>query len=334
MFSEDNLTLAEVLKNAGYQTVSFNGNGRISSQYGFDQGFDIYSESSNDRFMDVVDKALNWLDGNAHQKFFLFLHTYEVHLPYQPNSRILELFDSEYGGSLPNRIKSDLIKKINAGEMEIDDDDIAHIVNLYDASIRSVDTAFSKLINELIARGIYDDSMIIVFSDHGEEFGEHGMMATHSHTLYEEIVRVPLIIKFPKNAFKAMRVEGPVSLIDILPTIHEVLDIPTPDHYDGVSLVKQVMNDDKMGRICISERSGRNTDSIRTGKWKLYGDALYDLSTDPSETKDVSQSNLKIKERLRLLLDKKIDKSKCVVSEEAELDKETLDRLRELGYID
>lgn len=331
--SDDSLTMAEIMKKQGYTTVSYNGNGRIASLYGFGQGFDVYDESYPNKFIKTVNAANQWLDDHPGEKFFMFLHTYEVHLPYNPAEKYLKLFVTDYSGSLPNLVRESLVREINEGKRRITEEDKQHLVNLYDASIRSLDAAFGALIKSLVKRDLYDESLIIVFSDHGEEFGERGKVSEHSYSLYDELLKVVLLIKFPRGAFRSARVKDSVRLIDILPTVHDVLDIPIPPHFEGVSLIRKIGGDTKEGLFCISELGNLKKRSIRTDRWKLYQTMLFDLEKDPSETVDVSKEQKRVKNQLEAAMREGIEARDQKRGKNVTPDDETRARLKELGYI-
>ena len=141
-------------------------------------------------FDHAVDEAIHWIETvetNRHEGFFLFLHTYELHHPYTPKPEDLASIGAEYDGSLAKHISVDLLMRINDGDVEIETGDLEHIISTYDAELRSVDTAFGRLIDFLHEEELYDDAIIVFTSDHGEEFGERGFVGWHSHTLYDEL---------------------------------------------------------------------------------------------------------------------------------------------------
>ena len=129
--------------------------------------------------------------------FFLFLHSYEVHLPYRPAAKFINRFEHDYSGPLANRLRRKDVEAINSGEMEISDADLQHIVTLYDAELASFDETLGRVFDFLRDSGLAESTVIAVVSDHGEEFGEHGTVAHHAHTLYNELIKTPLIIGGP-----------------------------------------------------------------------------------------------------------------------------------------
>jgi arylsulfatase A-like enzyme len=226
---EERATLAELLREAGWRTVEFHGSAKLARELGLGQGFDVY-ERVVPRFRDTAQRACAWLDEEARAPYFLFLHTYEVHHPYRPDARDLALFETDYTGTLPNHIEVvEHLQRINARDaakrLPITEADLAHIVHAYDAEIRSMDAAFGELIDCLRAAGRLDHTLIIFTSDHGEEFGEHGKVGWHSHTLYDELLRVPLIIRFPGGRFAGASLDEQVRILDIAPTMLDVYEL-------------------------------------------------------------------------------------------------------------
>jgi arylsulfatase A-like enzyme len=269
--SEKVRMMAEILKDAGLRTVSFNGGGQVAASYGFDRGFEIY-DSSTGRFADKVGKAVLWLQNNKDQRFFMFLHTYEVHAPYAPAARHMELFDAGYTGNLPDEIMPKLLIDINDGVRHIDEQDARHIVAAYDAGIHSVDAAFGALHNYLKKSGLLDKTIVIFTSDHGEELGEHGQMGRHSHALYDELLHVPLIIRLPGGRVASGVIDELVRGIDLLPTVTELLGLASLEQFSGTSLVPLLGRQEAAPRLAISQLDSNEPvlpASVRTKASKL-----------------------------------------------------------------
>lgn len=339
-------TLASILKGSGYATVSFNDGGQLAPLFGLNRGFDLYEITAAMRpeeysFKRIVEKSMEWIDQNPGKRFFLFLHTYEIHHPYSPEARHLNLFEKDYRGDLPALISVELINQINRGEIALSEEDKEHIINTYDAEIRSVDESFADLIRFLKKKGLYDNTVMILTSDHGEEFGEHGFMATHSHTLYNELVCVPLIMKWAHSKFAGRELKGLVRHIDIVPTLLEYLNIKPDGDHDGMSFMPMI-RDQRVKRevFAISQRDMLETFNstywaIMNEKWKLYDSKLYDLEHDPFEKLDVTESHTGVKWilRKRALRAMRLNGEKTLAGEKARLDEMTVKRLKSLGYI-
>ena len=338
------LTAGEIFKNLGYRTVSFNGGGQVSGKYALDQGFDVYQiikqpeEASDNSFKTKVVAAIEQLRHYPDRTFFFFLHTYEVHSPYTPKKEYLALFEQNYSGRLPaHETPNSILKHINIKKIEMSEQDKQHIINTYDAEIYSMDNSFGMFIDFLKKNNLYDDAMIIFTSDHGEEFGERGLMGRHHYTLYDELLKVPLIIKFPKFKYAGRMIHEQAAGIDILPTILDVYNVPIPDDFEGVSLLACLNDDGTTTPYTISQRSGgKDTiyDCIRTNKYKLYGRLLFDLEQDPGELTDIASEQVEVCAELQKELDFTLQTRTTPQTKQAQLDEETLKGLRALGYVE
>ncbi len=330
-------TLAEVLSEEGYSTAAFTGGGQMDRIFGLDQGFDSYTQPGENRFMGTVRRAIQWLEENPSRPFFLFLHSYEVHHPYEPTPEYLALFEQDYQGSLPPQIDIDLLRQINKKELEINSSDLAHIVSAYDAEIRSMDDALGVLVETLRRQDLYDETMIIFTSDHGEEFGEHGVVGWHSHSLYDELLRVPLIIKMPGARSAGARVDSQVRSIDIAPTVLSTLELPIPEDFEGVAVAELGNDADFVELETVSRMDrapGRDISSFRTQDWKLVRKSLYDLEEDPREQWDLALSRRDVAEELQRRLDEAIAAGERLEPVQVTPTDSTLEELRALGYID
>ena len=342
------ITLTEVLKAEGYATASFNGGIQLDPIYGLDRGFDVYVAARPsvaiaellvepvDMFDHVVDEAIRWIETSRDEPFYLFLHTYELHHPYTPKPEFLELFAADYDGSLPNDISVDLLKRINDGEVELAAGDLAHIINTYDAELRSVDAAFGRLIDFLRDEGLYDNAIIVLTSDHGEEFGEHGFVGWHSHTLYDELLRVPLIIKLPGSEHAGASADSQVRGIDVAPTILEKLGLDAPSSFEGTSLLGPLAGSPNVPQHAVSRKDVLVTDdfaSIRTRDWKWFRGHLFDLANDPGEENEDSKANETVAASMEEKLDELVGARPIPPPHVVKPDPELLERLRSLGYI-
>ena len=332
-------TLAETLKAAGWSTASYNGGGQIKALFGFAQGFDVY-KSAQDDFSVPVSDAIAWLEGNTEQKFFMFLHTYQIHHPYEPKAEDMAVFDADYTGPLKDHIPVELLVEVNEGRKAITDADRQHIVNAYDAELLAVDRELGRLFKHLKEAGRYDDTLIVVTSDHGEEFGEHGRVGWHSHSLYDELLKVPLLMKLPGGALSGETWTEQVRLIDLPPTVLGMVGVKAPEAYMGVDLRAHHALAEKPMLFSFAERDeveAKPLQAVRAEKWKLLGRALFDLKGDPGESKDVAPANQRRWAVLMALRDELL-KSRPIPREErrdgVELDDETRDTLKSLGYID
>jgi len=331
------VTLAEVLQEAGMATAAFTGGGQMDRLFGLDQGFDSYEQPGATHFYGTVERASQWLGQRPDRPFFLFLHTYETHHPYEPRPEFLELLGvDEYQGDLPDVISVELLKMINRKEQTLGEGDLQHIINAYDAEIRSMDAGLEHLLDFLRENSIYDNTMIVFTSDHGEEFGEHGRVGWHSHSLYDELLAVPLIIKFPRQQFQGARIEDQVGSIDIAPTVLAALGLPAPDTFEGRDLAPLAAGGTHEATSVISriDRAlGRDIDSIRRPGWKLYRDQLFDLEADPEEIWDTALNKPELVEEMRAELDAVVKSREPYLGEQVVPEGRTLDELKALGYL-
>jgi arylsulfatase A-like enzyme len=336
--SEDAVTMAEILAEQGYATVSFNDGGLLDPEFGCDQGFDVYdSTMRKSRFASRVEPAAQWLSDRLVEPFFLFLHTYEVHLPLVPEPEYLALFESDYEGPLPGHFGGKVLKEFRGGKYGEDPADIEHIVAIYDACIRSMDSSLGDLIGALKDNRLYDRSLIIVTSDHGEEYGERGRIAVHGPTLYDEVIRVPLIIKFPHDRFGGTVVDRQVRLIDILPTTLEVIGVEPLPHFEGSSLIGLVRGDEDRDLPAVSETKRGSVSSLRDSSWKLIRGnrrrQLFDLTSDPGESQDLIEQRAVHADSLEESLDE-IRASRPSLRTDYDPSAESVERLRALGYVE
>jgi arylsulfatase A-like enzyme len=325
------LTLAEVLQAAGYRTAAFTGAGQLHSAFGFGQGFEVYHQPVAD-LAGAVDEATRWLDGLSGEPFFVFLHTYEVHHPYDPELALLEQFAPDYDGELPAEISVELLRRINDGELELSEQDLDLVVSAYDAEIREMDRSLGRLLEQLRARGLYEESMIVLTSDHGEEFGEHGWVGWHSHTLYDELLRVPLIVKLPGGRSAGTTIEAPARLIDVAPTITEVAGAPIPPDFDGVDLLGE-RPPSEVPIVAMIDHGSNDFEALRLRHWKWFAGRLFDLRTDPRELTDLAMAKPEVAAQLEARLRKLVGERQVPVAEAIEPDEETLEQLRALGYL-
>ncbi len=337
---EEAVTLAEVLQAAGYATAGFAGGGQMDGVFGLDQGFDLYLQPGQERFLGTVRHGIKWLDSTPDRPFFLFLHSYEVHHPYTPSPEHLALVGGEYTGGLPDEISIEFLRDVNRGDVELEAADLEHIVRTYDAEIRSMDDGFSYLVAALKERDLWDETMIVFTSDHGEEFGEHGVVGWHSHTLFDELLRVPLIIRFPAGEHGGTVVEGLVRSLDIAPTITATVGLTVPDQFDGSDLTSRMAEPSQPTSLLAIGRMDRprgvERTAVRTERWKMLLPRryLYDLEQDPTEQWDAALSERSTVQELEASLAAALAQRQPLETEQVAPSDATLEELRALGYID
>jgi arylsulfatase A-like enzyme len=307
--SESVVTLPELLTDAGYTTAGFTGhNWWLLAWRGFAHGFDSYSTPSTQAWttrhvFDTHARGLEWLDTQPADKVFLFLHNYDCHAkfvqtgvssPYYPAVESYIHFAKEFADP-PDFLRPGddpplanlLLAAANQGKITITDAEREYMIALYDDCIHMVDDAVHQLFQSLRERGLYDRALIVVTSDHGEAFGEHGLY--NHNQVYEHCARVPLLIKFPGGRYAGRRVQPLVQLSDLYPTVAEVLNIEPPASLDGHSLVPLIEGDEFPRRLAYISLINQKWQAVRSDTWKLVRDTqghteeLFNLVEDPFE---------------------------------------------------
>lgn len=230
--ADDVVTLADRFSEAGFATAAFVEGGNVSAAFGFSQGFDTFVETERGargekRIEETIAAAEKWLAANADRPFFLFVHTYEAHTPYDPPEPLRKLFDPDYEGPYATAVSWGVVQEMLLGKLPAGERDYDHVRRLYDAGVRHVDASIGGFVDRLRADGTLDRSLLAITSDHGEDFFDHFGFATHGHTLYDELLHVPLLVRLPGNAPRV--VEEPVELLSLGPTILDVAGLePLP----------------------------------------------------------------------------------------------------------
>lgn len=235
----EEVMLAELLRAGGYQTAGFVNNYYLGSQFGMDQGFDYYQRLvESEKAEDLNKMVFDWLNANptagASQPLFLFVYYYDPHSWYDPPPPYDTLYDATYTGSLTPEVYQHG-QKVVSGEIVPTPRDVEHLIALYDGEITYWDYQFANLLARLDHDGLLEDALFVVTSDHGQMFGEHGKWV-HRNSLYEEVLRVPLMVHYPAVVPANAVVDTPVFTADLPPTILDLVGLPVPAGMDGQSL--------------------------------------------------------------------------------------------------
>ena len=235
-------TLPEHLRANGFRTAGFTEGGFMSGFYGFERGFESFDDPRYRDDSDVertFERGARFLETVAEdERFFLFLHSYSVHDPYTPPERYRGLFWT--GDPPPGTFPSDgpNLRAVNRGELAVTPEIVDYLASQYDASVRYVDDVLAAFWGRLEELGLADETTLIVTSDHGEAFYEHGTLA-HMQVYPEELL-VPLIVVHPGLA-AGVRVPGLVSLVDLAPTVYELAGVEPPADLSGHSLAPNLV---------------------------------------------------------------------------------------------
>lgn len=302
------LMLSEVYQKAGFETGSFIANGYVSNAFGFDQGWDHYTnyirERRNTNASNVFAEATTWIEKNKDKRFFAYIQTIDPHVPYDPPDAFLEMYDPKpYNGQVQNRrthLMLDEAKK-NPKKYTFTKRDKEHIEALHDGEISYHDEHFGKFLAKLSALGLADDTLVVITSDHGEEFQEHGSWG-HGHSVYQELLGVPLLFRWPGVIPAGARVGPTVSTMDIGPTVLEATGVPVPEVFEGRSLMGFIRGDWPMGPYVAFSDFLDHRRVIRGGDWKLIirgnlSQVIFDLESDPGEHDELDGSANPIAQR-------------------------------------
>jgi arylsulfatase A-like enzyme len=335
----------ETLRLNGFKTAAFVGGGQLSRKFGFARGFDTYQEggkynpSDSRESLETLETSVNaWLDRNSQDKFFLFLHTYQVHCPYYPPVDYRNRAAWYTGRINPREACGDNYYNLR----KLSSTDIRYIRDLYAGEVQYVDDFIGRLLEGLKDRDIYEETLIVFFSDHGESLGERGYIG--HNLLYSTHLSIPLILKIP--GVSGTRVDHPVEGIDIMPTVFSVLNLKRPYRFQGRDLLPIVTRKAlvKRSRIQIAEQSGR----VRIKKGKMVAifsprggqpEEVYDVEKDPAERTNLIRTQhlflAECKREYSNLIKSSRDLASMFVIPESgapALDEQTKEQLKSLGY--
>ncbi|TKJ31069.1 hypothetical protein CEE39_07610 [bacterium (candidate division B38) B3_B38] len=309
--TSENITLSEILREKGYTTICFTESGWLNPAFGLDQGFDVFNSSSGD-IKDRVEAVHNWFEWNKHRKFFMFFHTYAIHDYFHNKEEYIQPYASKLQKEVEEGVR--IIDLIRERDKRIYQSLYQNYINdLYDGAIKCTDKYLGELFDTFEASLGSKGYLLILSSDHGEEFGEHGHFH-HGMTLYDEMINIPLIIKIPHSHYTQKIINEQVQLIDVAPTIFDLIDEPIPELFQGNSLLPIVKGGSKseMQQIAFSEidNEGYQLICLRSNKYKyIYNIAsprkiqsieeLYDLIKDKGETYNLKDVKPEINSSLR-----------------------------------
>ncbi len=313
-------TLAERMKGAGYATVGFFSGPYLHPAFGLGQGFDDYVDCTSYPMLSrksmqdngtvdgvpiwkashsdvtsphVYAEVQNWLRTKRHGPFFMFIHMWDPHFDFLPPPPYDTMFDPDYEGTATGR-NFIFDPAINA---QMPRRDLEHLIALYDGEIAWTDMHVGKILDELDELGLRDSTLVVLLSDHGTEFFEHGEKG-HRQTLYDESIRIPLIVRYPGHVEANHRYARQARMIDVLPTITDLVGLPTPPDVMGQSLAPIFSGGAPVrDSLAISElftRDPRHPEgfkmrSFRRAEYKLIEDLnkgrtmVFDLQADPHE---------------------------------------------------
>jgi len=374
------VTLAEALADRGFATAAFTGGGPVDPTIGFGQGFDVYETSMFKLDDENVGAMLSWIDDHANEQFFLFWHHFEVHAPYLQADFVDDVAPLGHAAKIAvemrelagGRLRSvwpgnaALLRSKQTALLRGHDAFNRDVCEaLYTGGVRSADRWLGRLVEALRRKDLYDKTMLVISSDHGEEFGDHNNKLwynKHGHNLYEEMIHLPLVIKLPDGYAGGIRVPSVVQTVDVMPTILGVLGVsPSKDEMQGRSLAPlwspaARANDGVAFTESTVSRSEKK--SVRSSRYKYIVNIdkqvvsrfgrkrlpdgplsaeLYDLKRDPREKHNLLAGKASAK-LLAVAADFERQLRRHLSSQRGEatattLDAAALEKLKALGYI-
>lgn len=355
-------TLATILDAKGYDTFGAVSHTYLGSRWGFDRGFDRFDETAANASVhspvaeSVVSSALQWFEGRADKStpFFAWLHIFDPHWDYSPSPPFDQRFDPNYSGSMSGAYSSlrpfiRALRPPGSADPPLSARDLQHLEALYDGEIAYADHQLGRLFHRLESLKALDNTIVVVASDHGEEFMEHGSLEGHQWTLFEEVVHVPFLLRLPSDKAAGKTVTQPVSTVHITPTVLELLGIEG-DQNGLTSLITEESPAQEPAPILLDlvsnppdprgKRSTLHTQALRTETWKLVRDsrgsvALYSKPEIGNETENLAAKEPELLRRLTAELDRQTAALKRLPdagTQRMSISEATKRRLESLGY--
>jgi arylsulfatase A-like enzyme len=291
--------VSEAFDAAGFATGSFIANGYVSDRFGFDQGWDYYTnfirEERSTHAEDVYRAAGDFIEQHHDERFFVYVQTIDPHVPYDPPVEYLRMYDprTDYVGQVQPRLTADLLEraKRTPPQVTFNPSDITRLTALHDGDITYHDHEMGEFLARLEQLGVADDTLFVITADHGEEFQDHGSWG-HGHSVYQELLHVPLLFYRPGHIPEGHRIERTVSTMFISQSVVDAAGIPGMTHAEGRSLMPDIRGEVPTGyQVAFSDMLDDRR-VIRAGRWKMIMNGnntkMFDLQEDPREEHEVT----------------------------------------------
>ncbi|HEY4491592.1 MAG TPA: sulfatase, partial [Acidobacteriota bacterium] len=307
------ISIAELASRANYRTAAITDGGHLSPFYGFQQGFQqYYQNESYDKFNTVatLENGLAWLETHSERPFFLFLHTYRVHEPFQASYEVFRRLFPDF--PLPDRanprISGGDLTKLMKGEVPLTETRKKMVQNVYDAGVFFFDQRFGIFCKKLEQLGLMKNTVILLFADHGEQLFDRGRGFGHGKSLRPEEIQVPVILYMPGRGHQDY--PGVVSLVDIYPTLAEIMKARLPHAVDGKSLLGSAEQRQPERTVYYEVSFGHEEMfwGMQNDQYKLVfhpssgKEFFYDIRKDPQEINDLRTSALPAMKEMKDLL--------------------------------
>jgi arylsulfatase A-like enzyme len=324
----------------------------VGSSFGFAQGFDTYEDHDEEKEGGpglLLRRALEWVRGRGDAPFFLFVHTYQPHIPYRSPA-------GDGGGRVPFPFTVVHAEESYAGRRILTEEERGEVRALYDADVRATDEAVGGFLQALRGDGVLDRAILVVFSDHGEDLWDRPASRApgHGHALYQELLHVPLLVRAPGLVPAGGRLRSPVSLLDVAPTLLDLCRLPADPRHRGRSLGPVLRGGREfppLPQVAEAVEYGPERFTLRDGALKviladprvLHHDVrlpflpleVYDLARDPAESDPRSgRSSPGLRRALALLQERQWRGEEGRPVERAgEMPADVREQLRSLGYV-
>ncbi|MCA9522111.1 MAG: sulfatase [Myxococcales bacterium] len=302
MYNDDNkqpsrsTLLSEVFQRAGFTTAAFLSNGYVSSAWGYKQGWSYYKNFIRDREPShtgyVMPRLTKWLEKNKTKRLFMYIATIDPHVAYRYREEYTKQYDGKepYSGRFKKYCNGFDLDKIRSGKYKLSARDKQRIKALYDGEVTFNDHYFGVFVQKLKELGLYDNAVIVVISDHGDEFWEHGSVG-HGQSLHGELVDVPFIVRAP-GLSGGRTLDEMAEGVDLFPTVLNLAGVKIPELVQGGSLLSQLLRKSSHMPWPGFASRPRIERPMRTGDSKYLvrdpdTDSLYDRRTDPLELRNV-----------------------------------------------
>lgn len=328
--------LAERLRERGYKTFAITANKHLDSGFGFARGFDEFRCVGFVRAAEALQVLAEWKHAILGARpYFLWLHLFDPHAPYRPNPDWLE----RHWAPRQRFPELEYVHPADRYEdLTVFGERLEYVEALYDGAVRDADDA---LRNALESLGAESNALILLTADHGEEFGEHGHFG-HGQSLFEELVHVPLLVRFPDARFAGRVIEEPVSLVDLFPTLAELTGLTLPEGLHGRSLLPALEGARREARGVLAEVSRPEDLAMwRDGSHKLVRrmrvpekSLSFDLANDPDEHVNLYPEDPHARQLEQALLDRLADWARGDEVPLLPLAPKAVESLRSMGYVE
>lgn len=283
--------LPELLSRAGYLRAQVSANSYINEERGLTQGFDLHaalrSDTDDNDAPAVIRRALGMVEGHA-ERWLLYVNVNDPQAPYEPPRELLGDLVSPEGAPLPH-LTHIWVGRVHSGKHEPSAKELAYVRRLYRGELAQVDRAVAQVLDTLVETGRLDESIVVLLGIHGEEFFEHGG-AGHGRNLHEASIRVPLMIRAP-SVLAPGKVTTPVDLLDVAPTIADLIGAPAPDGWQGESLIPVIDDPQPPPRLVVAYLGDGSRAAIVGDHKLIVGpgrlERYFDLRADPGEAEDL-----------------------------------------------